>query len=426
MQNKLNNIQALRGFAVLLVVGLHILAIEIKYSQFDVLLPEFLRIGISGVDLFFIISGFIMVTVTQGNHQQSRFFLYQRLSRIFPLYWLVTSAILLAYFYDDTLVNFTRFDASFVFNSYLLQPQHSLPVLMVGWSLIHELYFYIIFSFFLLLPRKSLPLLLLTWLAVIIIGNKLLKTEHHILSAYTRIIFSPLTVEFIAGCFLALFLKQKTTQQQPHLKQLFSFLFPLSIWLAVIWSLLNITSTLFSPVELLSEKRLILILELFVLLLIVFLLQEKKSNRNYPFALSSFVAGLVFLVMIWNRFSFNTTEVDIEGWPRVYLFTPPYLLLMYGALALEKNNQSKNKGIAHPWLIAIGDASYSIYLTHILILSALGHLWFLIASDSIFDNIIMLLLMLIAVFVGGFLCFHYVEKPLLRLSHRATLFKNVK
>ncbi len=97
MHTKLNNIQALRAFAVLLVVGLHLLAVEVKYGQFDVLLPTFLRIGISGVDLFFVISGFIMVTVTAKGHigffaerlAGSWRFFYLRLSRIYPLYWLV-------------------------------------------------------------------------------------------------------------------------------------------------------------------------------------------------------------------------------------------------------------------------------------------------------------------------------------------------
>ena len=114
MHNKINNIQALRAFAVLLVVTLHIVAIEFKYSQHEVFLSGLLRLGLSGVDLFFIISGFIMVTITQDHqiktsgdfHKISpQKFLASRFSRIFPLYWVVSGLILLVYWFDSSLVN---------------------------------------------------------------------------------------------------------------------------------------------------------------------------------------------------------------------------------------------------------------------------------------------------------------------------------
>jgi peptidoglycan/LPS O-acetylase OafA/YrhL len=88
--NKLRSIQALRGVAVLSVVAFHALSIEQKYSGGDLLFPDFLRLGQSGVDLFFVISGFVMVTVTKGrfgpNGERMRF-LWGRLTRIYPTYW---------------------------------------------------------------------------------------------------------------------------------------------------------------------------------------------------------------------------------------------------------------------------------------------------------------------------------------------------
>jgi len=423
MKNKLNNIQALRAFAVLLVVGLHLLAIEIKYAEFEVLLPDFMRIGISGVDLFFVISGFIMVVVTQSqpdlHNTHASKFLYLRFSRIFPLYWLVTASILIVYLYDRSLMSFTQFDTPFVLKSFFLQPQGQLPMLMVGWSLIHELYFYCVFAIFLCLPRKRLPWLLLLWTLAVLAGHYLFSENHRIANDYARILFSPLTLEFIAGCYLALYMCDNAKQQNTHLKQLFSFAFHITLWVTILWSLINIASALFAETEegsVLTKHHVTLALEIAGLLLILFLSQEKKARNLYPLASASTIAGIVFLIMIWNRFSFNTDEIDIEGWPRVYLFTPPFLLLLYGALALERNKQ----WVAKPWLIAIGDASYSIYLTHILFLSGLGHLWFLIAGDSILDNILMLSLMSVAVIFGGFICFKYVEKPLLKMSHRFT------
>lgn len=65
-KERLVSIQMLRGIAVLAVVAFHLLPIEHKYSGGDRLLPELLFLGQFGVDLFFVISGFVMVVVTQG------------------------------------------------------------------------------------------------------------------------------------------------------------------------------------------------------------------------------------------------------------------------------------------------------------------------------------------------------------------------
>jgi peptidoglycan/LPS O-acetylase OafA/YrhL len=88
--NKFLSIQALRGIAALGVVAFHSLSIEQKYSNGDSLLPDFFRLGQSGVDLFFVISGFVMVTVTKERFKingESMRFLWGRLSRIYPTYW---------------------------------------------------------------------------------------------------------------------------------------------------------------------------------------------------------------------------------------------------------------------------------------------------------------------------------------------------
>ena len=85
---KIQNIQGLRGIAVLLVVFTHMLSIEGKYAQFEYIIPELFIIGESGVDLFFLISGFVMVAVTHSKSQskiQIQKFLYHRIARIYPL-----------------------------------------------------------------------------------------------------------------------------------------------------------------------------------------------------------------------------------------------------------------------------------------------------------------------------------------------------
>ncbi len=428
MKNKLNNIQALRAFAVMLVVGLHALAIELKYSEFEILLPTFLRIGISGVDLFFIISGFIMVTVTgkqagkKSQHSLSaKHFLYLRLSRIYPLYWLVCAAILAVYLFNSNLVSLPVFNASYVIQSFLLLPQPYLPLLMVGWSLIHEVYFYLVFALFLLAPRKHLLKLILLWLVIVLIGQYAISHYRELFNQITRLIFSPITIEFIAGCLLAMYMSSEYKQQNKHLKTLLPFLLTVTIWGAITWGLLNIYTAIFNNIQsghsIASKENLIALMELLIfIVLITCMYHENKQRFNqYPLAKSSVLAGFFLLIVIWNRYSFNTTEIDIEGWSRVYLFTPPYLLMIYGAVAMERNNSNS---IAPAWAIRIGDISYSVYLTHILILSALGHIWTLFSQPGYWDNILMIVIMLIAVLVGGQLSYKLAERPLLKLSHR--------
>ena len=70
--NKIQNIQALRGIAVLLVVVFHLTFIETKYGGPATLLPDFFTYGMSGVDMFFVISGFVMVAVTRGKFTDIR------------------------------------------------------------------------------------------------------------------------------------------------------------------------------------------------------------------------------------------------------------------------------------------------------------------------------------------------------------------
>jgi len=369
MQSKLNNIQALRAFAVLLVVGLHLLAVEIKYSQFDVLLPVFLRIGISGVDLFFVISGFIMVTVTSepvisSLHNRAREacrFFYFRLSRIYPLYWLVTSAVLVIYLNHSTFLNLNHFDLSFVIHSLLLLPQAGLPLLMVGWSLVHEMYFYVVFVFLLLLPRKYLPVLLLIWLAVVIEGFRHVNPFDPEQNQYLRFAFSPVTAEFIVGCLLALWMNKKWGNTKPE----------------------NIPGAI-------------------------------ENVKIYPYAKYCLTVGILMLVILWHFFSFNTETIDVMGWTRVYLFAVPFTLMVYGAVALERTKQ----WVAPAWVIRIGDHSYSIYLTHILVLSICGRIWKTFAWQGYLDNVVILSITVVGVLICGQLCYRYLEKPLLNLSRR--------
>src|SRR3984957_156703 len=78
------SIQALRALAALAVVAYH--ALQWDRGGFDV--------GRAGVDVFFVISGFIMWHVTSGREVVPGAFLWRRITRVAPLYWLATFGVL--------------------------------------------------------------------------------------------------------------------------------------------------------------------------------------------------------------------------------------------------------------------------------------------------------------------------------------------
>ena len=150
-------IQALRGLAALMVVAHHssILVLErlnLGYNWVN---------GGSGVDLFFVISGFVMTISTaplRDAPHPARTFLARRLERIVPMYWIVTLVRV------GTLLvwpNSSRNDIGdwrHVVSSLLFIPSLNLhvlqePILLVGWSLNFEMAFYLLFALALVMRR---------------------------------------------------------------------------------------------------------------------------------------------------------------------------------------------------------------------------------------------------------------------------------
>lgn len=205
---RLDSVQALRGLAALAVVATHLWVIERKYNP-DALTPEWFNHGAGGVDLFFVISGFIMVYVTQsakGGIKGISEFLFARIGRIYPLYWIVSLALLAVWFVRPEIV-FSSYDEPDLLKSFLLwpdvQPDGKIvpPLLLVGWTLIHEMGFYIVFALSLLFARKLLPLFLVFWSAFFLAGN--FAGWDKAPFAF-QILFNPLTAEFLLGAFAAL------------------------------------------------------------------------------------------------------------------------------------------------------------------------------------------------------------------------------
>jgi exopolysaccharide production protein ExoZ len=149
-------IQWLRGIAAMMVVWFHS-ATQLKSVEH---LIEPTSFGATGVAVFFVISGFIMVVTTQGETATPANFLMRRVIRIVPLYWTVTLAAVLGSILLPSLFHSFKFTASALIKSLLFIPYRSLsfpaffrPVLLPGWTLNYEMFFYALFGLALFLPR---------------------------------------------------------------------------------------------------------------------------------------------------------------------------------------------------------------------------------------------------------------------------------
>lgn len=157
-RSDLLTVQALRGIAALLVVAFHAVNTWSQHAL-DHTTDELWPNGSAGVDIFFVISGLVMVLSADrlaGRPGACLTFVRQRLVRIVPLYWVMTTAKIAAVLSVPSLVFRTRLDLPYVVGSYLFLPVRDsagdlFPVLPVGWTLTYEMLFYALVSLALLL-----------------------------------------------------------------------------------------------------------------------------------------------------------------------------------------------------------------------------------------------------------------------------------
>ncbi len=187
MQNHLYSIQALRGIAAVLVTAFHFF-------------PNEFIVGAAGVDIFFVISGLIMGTI--GVNERPLVFLCKRIIRIAPLYWLFTFVMCLgaiAGVYSQFSFNAETLTKSLFFIPYWDQTGHVWPLMVVGWTLNLEMFFYIIFAAAIFLGRP----ILFTSLALA--SMVILGYTFDLKNAALNLWSSNLLLEFIAGLLLSRF-----------------------------------------------------------------------------------------------------------------------------------------------------------------------------------------------------------------------------
>lgn len=194
------NVQALRGLAALLVVFVHLE----RLAQLAGLPAGATVFGNSGVDVFFVISGLIMVVTTSGRRQTPQGFLRNRATRIVPLYWAITFAVFALAVVAPSLLQSTTADPvqlakSLAFIPYARADGAMHPVVFVGWTLNYEMAFYLIFAAGLLLPSRLAGLVLsVAVLLAAAIAGQVMQPKDPVLAFYT----APMILEFGAGMVL--------------------------------------------------------------------------------------------------------------------------------------------------------------------------------------------------------------------------------
>jgi peptidoglycan/LPS O-acetylase OafA/YrhL len=321
-------IQMLRGIAATMVVFVHI-ALQLKRLGYGAYNADWMS---SGVDVFFVISGFIMwVSVERRAGMTAGEFMRHRIIRIVPLYWLVTGGVLLIALLAPHLLRTTTFYGPHALASFLFIPaRHPAvadqfwPLLVPGWTLNFEMLFYVLFAIAILGSNGS-SRTRLALIAVLITGTFLaataLKGRIDVMTFYAN----PIIFEFLAGIFVGiLYLRGRVRRS-------WAWLAALAVGFFLLW-------------------------------------------YNEPL-------GMV------------TRGSSIVGSTMVVL----------GALFARP--------VAVPGLKAVGDASYSLYLTHVVTLAALSHAWRAAGLQGL-GAVSFTLTGVIASILGAFVCYRLLERPM--------------
>jgi exopolysaccharide production protein ExoZ len=192
LMKTLYGIQYLRALAALAVVFFH--AAERSGGSFN--------IGAAGVDVFFVVSGFIMWVMSDSRPLSPKRFVLDRIQRIVPLYWIVTAVMVVGALAG--LFPNMKLTLEHLLGSLFLIPTRSSsngeiwPVLVQGWTLNFEMFFYAIFAISLAVVRRFQLILLVAIFAAFALAGWLFHPQSAILMTYTR----PIILEFVAGALI--------------------------------------------------------------------------------------------------------------------------------------------------------------------------------------------------------------------------------
>jgi exopolysaccharide production protein ExoZ len=178
---QLESIQLLRAVAALAVVAHHT--------------PLFAN-GAWGVDLFFVVSGFIICYVTAESGSQ---FLRKRVIRVVPLYWLGTLGVFtLALLWPQLLNRSTASVEQLVMSLFFIPFEKGgvvQPMLFLGWTLNYEMFFYLLFALSMQISHRYRAAICAGLLLALVVIGRVVPVDGVIPRFYT----STLLLEFVFG-----------------------------------------------------------------------------------------------------------------------------------------------------------------------------------------------------------------------------------
>lgn len=169
-KQKLEGLEAGRGVAAMMVLIYHS-AVHCLHAYGQFALAQAFAFGHAGVDFFFVLSGFIIFHAHRqdfGRPGRLGHYLERRVTRIYPLYWLILAATLATIFLSGKAFP----SLEHVTVSALLSPTVGGIIVVDAWTLQHEMIFYTIFGFVLLNRRLGIGVFL-AWLVFLIVCTQI-------------------------------------------------------------------------------------------------------------------------------------------------------------------------------------------------------------------------------------------------------------
>lgn len=175
--SKFHTLQILRGVAASIVVVAHAYIRQLEWNNTPGdYVPMARFAGAQAVAIFFVISGYIMVSKagrTFGQTGAASDFLMKRILRIVPLYWTATMLEMSIRYHKGGSIDPWSIVGSFLFIPMSVPVgDYMRPVLGVGWTLNYEMFFYLIFAGALLFARRiGLSVLFFTLISLVVAGS---------------------------------------------------------------------------------------------------------------------------------------------------------------------------------------------------------------------------------------------------------------
>ena len=229
-KNKIEVIQVIRGIAAISVVFYHCKVSLTTSDSFKESLDWLFNSGAAGVDVFFVLSGFVMVYSTENNTDEKKIisinFLLRRVIRIWPIYLFLSLLYLMIQHYLGEVKN--EINLKLIVKSVLFlptasddPPHYGYPLLSVGWSLNYEMYFYCIFALSLLWKKYRYWFFFSFFIASLFLFPWIIKNTYsfnpnagvYFENTYLNFMTNPIIWEFAVGALIGIIYINKYLHQ---------------------------------------------------------------------------------------------------------------------------------------------------------------------------------------------------------------------